>query len=86
MPVNQKRLIELLKNQKFLDIVQKHVDERNSHLARYETIKRYCIVEQEFSQETGELTPSLKVKRSVITKKYKDLIESMYEDQVTSVV
>lgn len=73
---------DLLKNKSFLAIVQEHVNERNRHLARYETIKRFTIIEHEFSQETGELTPSLKVKRNVIKEKYKKEIDAMYDDQV----
>jgi long-chain acyl-CoA synthetase len=73
---------ELLSNQDFLKVVQEHFDERNHHLARYETIKRYAIIKNEFSQEGGELTPSLKVKRKVVKEKYKDLIEDMYVENV----
>jgi long-chain acyl-CoA synthetase len=69
---------ELLDDMKFLDIVQKHVDERNTHLAKYETIKQWKIVKNDFTQEGGELTPSLKVKRKVVAQKYKDLIDGMY--------
>jgi long-chain acyl-CoA synthetase len=69
---------ELLENKKFLDIVQKHVDERNSHLAKYESIKSIRIVKNDFSQEGGELTPSLKLKRKVVLQKYNDLIDDMY--------
>lgn len=72
---------ELLENPGFLAIVQKHVDERNTHLARYETIKKWKIVPTDFSQDGGELTPSLKVKRKVVAQKYKDLIDSMYEKE-----
>jgi len=72
---------ELLENAGFLAIVQKHVDERNTHLAKYETIKKWKIVPTDFSQDGGELTPSLKVKRKVVAKKYKDLIDSMYEKE-----
>ena len=69
---------ELLDNQKFLDIVQKHVDERNTHLAKYESIKSIRIVKSDFSQEGGELTPSLKLKRKVVLQKYNNLIDDMY--------
>ncbi len=69
---------ELLGNKKFLDIVQKHIDERNAHLAKYESIKNIRIVKSDFSQEGGELTPSLKLKRKVVLQKYKDLIDDMY--------
>ncbi|WP_319524895.1 long-chain fatty acid--CoA ligase [uncultured Desulfosarcina sp.] len=70
----------LLDNPDFIRIVDEHVAERNSHLARFETIKRYRMIKNEFSQEAGELTPSLKIKRNVIHENYTDLIESMYAD------
>ncbi|PKL37222.1 MAG: long-chain fatty acid--CoA ligase [Spirochaetae bacterium HGW-Spirochaetae-1] len=75
-------LAELMANEAFLKVLQEHIDERNTNLARYETIKQVKIVDHEFSQETGELTPSLKVKRNVVKQKYKDLIDSMYEDEI----
>ena len=72
---------DLLENDRFLAIIQKHVDERNTHLAKYETIKAYKIIKKEFSQDSGELTPSLKVKRKVIQQKYKSLIDEMYDKE-----
>ena len=50
----------------------------NGRLASYESIKYHRILPHDFSIEGGELTPSLKVKRKVITEKYRDLIEQMY--------
>ena len=70
--------MDLLNNEKILAFIQKHVDERNTHLAKYESIKKFRIVKNEFSQDSGELTPSLKVKRKVIQQKYKSLIDDMY--------
>ncbi len=72
---------ELLEDPNFLDIVQKHVDERNSHLAKYESIKSIRIVTSDFSQESGELTPSLKIKRKVVLEKYKYFIDDMYKKE-----
>ncbi|WDP84183.1 MAG: hypothetical protein HUN05_02585 [Desulfobacter sp.] len=71
---------DLLDNKAFLKIVADHVAERNSQLARYETIKKYRILIQAFSSETGELTASLKLKRNVVMTMYEDLVESMYAD------
>jgi len=71
---------DLLDYPDFLKIIDAHVAERNRHLARFETIKRYRIIKKEFSQETGELTPSLKIKRNVIHEQHADLIASMYAD------
>jgi long-chain acyl-CoA synthetase len=48
-------------------------------LAQYEKIKKITVLPNEFTQESGELTPTLKVKRRVIAQKYGELIEKMYE-------
>ncbi len=60
------------------ELIQKQVDTVNAALARYEQIKYFAVLKEPFSEETGELTPSLKMKRRVITEKYKDVIAGMY--------
>jgi long-chain acyl-CoA synthetase len=72
---------DLLENREFLAVVDERVAELNAYLARYETIKRYTIIEHQFSKETGELTATLKVKRRVVRERYRDLIDSMYDDE-----
>ncbi len=69
---------DLAGNREFLGLVEKYVEGINEQLARYETIKKYTILKNEFSQETGELTVSLKVKRNVVQQRYRDVIDSMY--------
>jgi len=54
----------------FVAAVQREVDAVNSNLASFETIKKFAILPKDFSIETGELTPSLKIKRKVIEKNY----------------
>ncbi len=58
---------------------QEIIDEKNKHLAQFEKIKKFTILPQEFSVETGELTPTFKVKRKVVNEKYRDKIEGMYQ-------
>src|SRR3954451_24003566 len=58
--------------------VQKAVDEVNSHVGRVEQIKKFAILDHDLSQETGELTPTLKVKRSVVNEKFADLVDQVY--------
>ena len=61
--------------------VQEAIDKLNQTLPSYESIKRFTILEGDFSQETGELTPTLKVKRKVATQKFKKEIDAMYDGE-----
>ncbi|MBC7693605.1 MAG: long-chain fatty acid--CoA ligase [Methylotenera sp.] len=69
---------ELVRNPKIRALVQRLVDDLNSHLASYETIKKFGILPHELTIESGELTPSMKVKRSVINKKYLTEFDRLY--------
>jgi long-chain acyl-CoA synthetase len=60
--------------------IQKAVDGVNASLARVETIKKFSILPRAFTIETGELTPSLKVKRRIVAKNFADEIEAMYAE------
>jgi long-chain acyl-CoA synthetase len=63
---------------------QRMVDEVNATLAPYETIKRMVVVPDEWSIETDELTPSMKLKRRVVEKKYAAQIDEFYKDEATA--
>lgn len=69
---------ELVEHPRIIELVQNAVDATNATLAKYETIKKIKVLAGEFTQETGELTPTLKVKRRVVMEKYKDIIEELY--------
>ena len=60
------------------------VKEVNAGLANFETIKRFRLVPDEWSQDSGELTPSMKLKRRVISQRYSDLIAELYADEATA--
>ncbi len=62
--------------------VQNDFERLSRDLASFERVKKIALLEHEFTVESGELTPSLKVKRSVVEKKYKDLIDEFYSDPV----
>jgi long-chain acyl-CoA synthetase len=70
---------EATRNEAIIATIQKYVDEVNSTLARYETIKYFRILPNDFSIETGELTPTLKMKRRVVVQKYNHIIDTMYD-------
>jgi long-chain acyl-CoA synthetase len=58
--------------------IQKSVDALNEKQASYATIKKFALLPKDFTQETGELTPTLKVKRKVVTQKYKSVLDAFY--------
>jgi long-chain acyl-CoA synthetase len=59
-------------------MVQGYVEELNRHLNRWETIKKWKLLDHDLSVESGELTPSMKVKRNVVEDNYADLLDSLY--------
>ena len=58
--------------------VQKVVDEVNAKVGRVEQVKKFKILDHDLSQETGELTPTMKVKRNVVNEKFADEVEALY--------
>ena len=60
------------------DLVQQAVDSANSRYAQVEQIKRFAILGHDFAQETGELTPTLKVKRKVVLDRYAGVLDDLY--------
>ena len=71
---------ELIRNPKIIALVQRIIDEVNRSLASFESIKKFVILPNEFTVESGELTPSMKVRRSLINQRYKAELDSMYAD------
>ncbi|QBR94326.1 long-chain fatty acid--CoA ligase [Nocardioides euryhalodurans] len=59
-------------------MVQGYVDELNSNLNRWETIKKWELLDHDLTVESGELTPSMKVKRNVVQSNYQDKIDAFY--------
>jgi long-chain acyl-CoA synthetase len=60
------------------EMVQGYIDELNAGLNRWETIKKFTILDHDLTVEEGELTPSLKLKRKVVAEKYGDLLDAHY--------
>jgi long-chain acyl-CoA synthetase len=73
---------ELVKHEKINDFMMKEINAATANYSRYEKIKRFVLLEREFELEKGEITPSLKVKRHMIEKKYSSLIDSLYRERV----
>ena len=69
---------ELVQREDVKGLYDEIVDGLNRELSQHERIKKFALLPREFSIDTGELTPTLKVKRKVVEDKYKQLIESLY--------
>ena len=70
---------DLVQNDRVQAVVQKTVDELNRDLGSWESIKYFRLLPHDFSEDGGELTPTLKVKRRVVQERYRDLIDAMYQ-------
>ena len=62
------------------EVVKKIIDDKNRELAKFETIKQFVVLDHDLSIEAGDLTPTLKVKRREVFKKYGDMVEKLYTD------
>jgi long-chain acyl-CoA synthetase len=82
--IEAKDRTELVADSRVVALYAEIVREVNASLANFETLKRFHVVADEWSQETGELTPSMKLKRRVITERYAARIAELYEDEATS--
>jgi long-chain acyl-CoA synthetase len=73
-----KSYTEIVRSDEVQKMVGDYVDELNSHLNRWETIKKWKLLDHDLTVESGELTPSMKVKRNVVEDNYKDVIDGFY--------
>lgn len=71
---------ELAQNPRVKILIDGVIAEKNRKLARFETIKRFAILPDEFTTESGEITPTLKIRRRHVTEKYCEIVESLYRD------
>ena len=71
----------LLAHPQIVDLIERQVDKFTEDLAQFEKIKAVALLPQELTIENGELTPTLKVKRRVVTDKYKETIDRLYAEK-----
>jgi long-chain acyl-CoA synthetase len=75
---------ELVANPRVIGLYGEIVREVNGSLANFESLKRFRVVADEWTQETGELTPSMKLKRRVLNSRYAALVDELYADEATA--
>lgn len=78
--IEYKDMEELLQHPKILGLFRARIDTLQQQFAHYEQVKRFTLLPEPFSMERGELTNTLKLKRPVVAKNYKELIDKMYEE------
>jgi long-chain acyl-CoA synthetase len=76
---------ELVRDARIVDFMKAEVDKATPHLASYERVKKFVLLGRDFEIEQGEITPSLKVRRTIVESKYQDLIESMYREEAGNI-
>jgi long-chain acyl-CoA synthetase len=59
-------------------LIRKEVDKTNDQFARVENIRKFVLLQKELDHDDEELTATLKVRRKIVEKKYKDLIDAIY--------
>lgn len=70
---------DLVKKKEIYDLIDKDMSQFQKKLANYERVRKFKLLEKQFSLESGEITPSLKIKRKFVEERYGHLIEEMYE-------
>jgi long-chain acyl-CoA synthetase len=82
--IEAKSRAELVADSRVIALYAQQVSDVNSGLAKFETLKRFRVVAEDWTQETGELTPSMKLKRRVLTEQYAAAIAELYADEATA--
>ncbi len=72
--------LELLRHSHIVSLFEQRLKDMQKELAKFEQVKRFTLLPQAFTMETGELTPTLKLRRKIILQRYQNEIDSMYRD------
>ena len=76
--IEHRTIEELVNNPDLHKMMEARINDYQKDLASYEQVKRFVILPKAFTMESGELTNTLKIKRAVINKRYRPLIDAMY--------
>lgn len=76
---------DLVRDTRVVELIRRDVEHVNAKLARHEAIRRWAILPAELKVETGELAPSLKIRRRVVEQRYRDVLEGLYDEAAQDV-
>ena len=76
---------DLVRDEQIYKMLDKEMDQFQKKLANYERVRKFVLLDRPFTIESGEITPSLKIKRKYVEERYQDLIEQMYQSLDRSV-
>jgi long-chain acyl-CoA synthetase len=79
LPEDELTAEKLVANQKLYDILVDRINGKTSHLGHVEQVKRIFLLNRELTEDDGELTPTMKVKRNVVSKKFAEQLDALYE-------
>jgi long-chain acyl-CoA synthetase len=82
--LNLRTRAEFCQSPRIIDLFERQIAARTQNLAQFEKVKRIALIGQELTIESGELTPTLKVKRRVVDEKYRDVIDRIYREATSS--
>ncbi|HEY4562241.1 MAG TPA: AMP-binding protein, partial [Thermoanaerobaculia bacterium] len=83
--IDYKDYADLASRPEVKQLIRDGVEAVNAHLASYERIKDFHLLDHDLSQETGELTPKMSVKRKVVESRHKDVLAGFYKDTVARI-
>ncbi|MFN3269833.1 MAG: long-chain fatty acid--CoA ligase, partial [Candidatus Kapaibacteriota bacterium] len=79
LEIKYTNLSELVSNEKIIKIIKNDIDRLQKDLSKFERVRKFALLTESFSVDSGELSPKMSVKRHIVERKYSDLIEQMYK-------
>ena len=83
--IQYSKVEDLVKDEEIYKMLNKEMDQFQKKLANYERVRKFVLLDRPFTIESGEITPSLKIKRKYVEERYGDLIDQMYQSLEKSV-
>ena len=80
--IRHKNIKGLVNDERVHNFIRRRIEEKQKDMPNFARIKKFVILDKELTQDAGELTPTLKIKRKVVTHKYKNILDKLYEEDI----